>query len=90
MLDFFRTKLEELEESIQHGMEALAENESQYRSEISAYGDAGPGQWHTIQSIQSYLDKEIQQLKNMKKNPKYKLICDLREKEYKSRINEMM
>ena len=42
-------------ESYAYGDENLGEREAQYKSECAMFGDAGPGQLHTIRAIKADL-----------------------------------
>lgn len=81
-MDVYRKHIEKLEEEIADGYEALGEWESQYNSEVAMYGDAGPGQYHTIISIKQSIAKLVQQYENAKRNEKWAKLEEIRKAEF--------
>jgi hypothetical protein len=78
----FESKVKALEENIDNGYQCLGEHESQFASECAMFGDAGPGQALTIQSIKEDLAKEEKELARLMATPIGKALKVKRDREY--------
>jgi hypothetical protein len=81
----FEQKVLALKENIGYGYESLGEFEGQYLSECAQFGDAGPGQYDTIQRIKTELVKQEAKLAELMATPIGKALAVKWAKEYEER-----
>lgn len=82
----FAHKVAVLRESIDQSYESLSEFEAQYHSECAMFGDAGPGQYLTIQRIKSDIRKEEAVLTSLMNTPIGKALKAFEQKKHEAYI----